>query len=47
LDNFEDMYEDVYERLWEAGIEEKLDEAVWRDEDNKIVRQGTSKWQGN
>jgi hypothetical protein len=31
------MYDDVYERLCEAGIEEKLDGHVWRDEENIIV----------
>jgi hypothetical protein len=37
LDNFEDIYEDLYDILWESGIAEKLDEAVWRDNDNIIV----------
>jgi hypothetical protein len=38
LDNFEDMYVDVYERLWESGIAEKVDESVWRDKYNTIVK---------
>jgi hypothetical protein len=38
LDNFKDIYGDVYERLWEADIAENLDEHVWKDKYNNIVK---------